>query len=233
MEQSFEDTPEAISIVALGELVTGLAHPDLGASFSEPRPTTRHGRCSEYRHSHSWTLQRIQAFPYLLRDGPVHGAQGHANGAVMCGVISAQQGWQNVHETPGPVGRHVAMNHALQRPLEALHHGTLMSSFSLVKKCMSLDLSSRLKRAAHILVPLSLCTASGGLSCISSRMACMAPAVSVPHLLVRGPAQAYLENTSMQQKRYLVLSLASQYSLQSIRLHSPGPDTMVCRWGKR
>ena len=25
---------------------------------------------------------------------------------------------------PGPVGHHVAMNHALQRPLEELHHGT-------------------------------------------------------------------------------------------------------------
>ena len=25
---------------------------------------------------------------------------------------------------PGPAGRHVAMNHALQRPLELLHHGT-------------------------------------------------------------------------------------------------------------
>ena len=42
----------------------------------------------------------------------------------MCGVISAQQGLQNVHKTPGPVGRHVAIYHALQRPLEALHHGT-------------------------------------------------------------------------------------------------------------
>ena len=43
---------------------------------------------------------------------------------VMCGVISAQQGCQNVHKTPGPVGHHVVMYHALQRPLEVLHHGT-------------------------------------------------------------------------------------------------------------
>ena len=49
-------------------------------------------------------------------------------------------------------------------------------------------------------------------------------------LLVKGGALAYLENMSMQQKLYLVPSLATRYSLQSTRLHcscSPGQDTMV------
>ena len=83
----------------------------------------------------------------------------------------------------------------------------------------SLYLCSCWKGAACIPVPLSLCTASGGLSCMSFRMVCMVPGISVPHLLVRGRAQAYLENMSMQQKRYLVPSVASQYSLQSTSSH--------------
>ena len=72
----------------------------------------------------SWTLPRVQAFPYSLHNRPLHSTLRHSNGTVMCGVISAQQGQQDVHEPPGPVGHHVAMNHAPQRPLEALHHDT-------------------------------------------------------------------------------------------------------------
>ena len=41
----------------------------------------------------------------------------------VCGVIGAHQGWQDVHKMSGPAGRHVAMNHALQHPSEALFHG--------------------------------------------------------------------------------------------------------------
>ena len=70
------------------------------------------------------TSPRVQAFPYLLHKGPVHSTGGHANGTMICGVISEQQGWQDIHIKPGPDGRHVAMNHILQRPLEVLHHGT-------------------------------------------------------------------------------------------------------------
>ena len=136
----------------------------------------------------------------------------------MGGVISAQQGQQDVHETPGPVGHHVAMNHALQLPLEALHHGTFDVMILADEEVMSLGLSSHWKGAARILVPLSLCTASGGLSCMSFRMVCMAPAISEPRLLVSGRAQAYLENTSMQQKRYLVFQWPYQQSA------CPGPS---------
>ena len=45
---------------------------------------------------------------------------------------------------------------------------------------MSLDLSSHWKGAAHISVPFSLSTASGGSSFFSSRMTCMAAAVLAP-----------------------------------------------------
>ena len=134
-----------------------------------------------------------------------------------CDVRSAQQGRQDVHEMPGPVGSHVVMNHALQCPLEALHHSTFAVIILSGEEEYVSGLEQSLDSATCISVPLSLCTASGDPSCMSSRMACMAPAVSVPRLLVRGGAQAYLENTSMQQKRYPVPSLASRYSLQSTR----------------
>ena len=65
-------------------------------SCSEPRPATRRGRRGEYRRSHT-----CSATPSSQRAAP-------CNGAVMCGVISAQQGRQNVRKTPGPVGHHVA-----------------------------------------------------------------------------------------------------------------------------
>ena len=131
-----------------------------------------------------------------------------------------QQGRQDVHKTPGPVGRHVAMNHALQRPLEAFYHGTFDVIILAGEEVYVSGLEQSLEgRCMHFSALIALHSHIDGPSCISSRMACMAPAVSVPRLLVRGHAQAYLENTSMQQKRYLVPSLASRYSLQSTRWH--------------
>ena len=49
--------------------------------------------------------------------------RGHADGAVMCGVIGVQQGRQDAHKMPRPVGCHVVMNHALQCLLETFNHG--------------------------------------------------------------------------------------------------------------
>ena len=59
----------------------------------------------------------------MLGIGPVHHMRHHANGVVMCGVVGAQHGWQDIHETLYPVGCHVTMNHGLHGPLEAFHYG--------------------------------------------------------------------------------------------------------------
>ena len=59
----------------------------------------------------------------MLGIGPVHRMRHHANGVVMCGVVGAQHGWQDIHETLHPVGCHVTMNHGLQGSLEAFHYG--------------------------------------------------------------------------------------------------------------
>ena len=216
-----------VTLVAFGELATGLAHPDVVPGCELQRTQAYHV---------SWTSPQVWVFLYSLCNGPVHRVRRHANGTVICGVISAQQGRQDVHEMSGPVGRHVAMNHALQCPLGLVHRGTFDVIILAGEEVYVSGFSSFWKGAACISVPLSLCTASGGSSCMSSRIVCMAPAISVLRLLVRGHAQAYFENTPKQQKRYLVPSLTSRYSLQSTRLHcsySLGPDMIVCHRGKR
>ena len=124
----------------------------------------------------------------------------------MCGVVGAQHGWQDIHETLHAVGCHLTMNHGLQGPLEAFHYRAFDVIFSLVNKCMSLYFSSRWKGTARVMVSLLVCMTSSGWSSISSRMAYMAAAISVPHWLIRGHGQAYLENMSVQQKRYLVVA---------------------------
>ena len=82
--------------------------------------------------------------------------------------------------------------------------------FLLMKKWMALDLNCHWKCVVHILVPFAICTTSDGYL-ISSRMAAIALAGSVLCWLARGHAQAYCENMSMQQNRYLVMPLASLY----------------------
>ena len=91
-----------MAIVAFGELTSGLAHPDLIVG--------QEAQMSQRR----WQVQA----PCI---DPVHRARRHADGVVMCGVVGAQQGWQDVHETLRPVDCHLAMNHALQSPLEAFN----------------------------------------------------------------------------------------------------------------
>ena len=106
-----------------------------------------------------------------------------------------------------------------------------LMSIVLVKE--SLDLGSHWKATALIVVPLSYCMINRGSYSIASRMACMAAATSAPYLLVRGCTQAHFDTTSMQQKRYLVPSLATRYLLQSTRSHCsyfPRPETMGCHW---
>ena len=106
-----------------------------------------------------------------------------------------------------------------------------LMSIVLVKE--SLDLGSHWKATALIVVPLSYCMINRGSYSIASRMACMAAATSAPCLLVRGCTQAHFDTTSVQQKRYLVPSLATRYLLQSTRSHCsyfPRPETMDCHW---
>ena len=129
-----------VALVAFGELTTGLTHPNL---------VTGPGR--------RW--QRVQALPDALDIGPVHLAWGHADGTVMSGIEGAQQGQKDVHETLHPVSCHVAMNHALQGPLEVFHHGTFDVVILAGEEVYFPILISRLKTAVRFSVTLSLCTA--------------------------------------------------------------------------
>ena len=71
-------------------------------------------------------------------------------------------------------------------------------------------LEQALERCCAYFSSLSICITSNG-SLTSSRMAVMALAGSVLCLLAGGHAQAYCENMSVQQNRYLVMTLASPY----------------------
>ena len=52
-----------------------------------------------------WALLWVQLIPDAFRIGPVHRVGCHADGSVMYGVVGAQQGGQDVHETlPKAIG---------------------------------------------------------------------------------------------------------------------------------
>ena len=112
------------------------------------------------------------------------------------GVLGAQQGWQDKPKMQHPVGRH--WNCSLQYIVFA---GEKVNGPGLVQPQ---------ERCCAYFSSLSICITSNG-SLISSRMAAMALAGSVLCLLARGHAQAYCENMSVQQNRYLVMTLASPY----------------------
>ena len=105
-----------VALVALGKLATWLILTPVAGREAQMTKTYHPPRTSPQQ----WW---VQAFPDMFCIGPLHHTRGHSDGAVMCGVVGVQQGQQYVHKTPRPVGRHVAMNHALQWPLEAFHHG--------------------------------------------------------------------------------------------------------------
>ena len=207
--------------------MAGLAYPNPAAG--------REAQMAQTYQPPRTSRRRVQPLPDMMHIGPADQVGRHADGAVMCGVVGVPQCWRT---SP----KHCVLFAVMWQwimPCKVLwKHLTMahLMSFSLVKKSTSLDLSNHWKAAVCIPVPLSLSTTSGGVSSISSRMACMPAAISPPYLLVWRHLQAYLEITSMQQKRYLVLSLASRYSLQSIRLHcscSPSPDMMFFHRRKR
>ena len=113
----------------------------------------------------------------------------------MSGVVGAQQGWQDVHETLCPVGCYVAMNDALQCPLEAFHYSAFDVVILAGEEGMFLDLSSWWKGATCILVPGAACLLSRSewsawwlpsrcLSCWSEAAAAAILSAVYPFLLV-------------------------------------------------